>query len=81
MYFLYSTKLDTAFIVGQLNKYNPDSRKNLLQAAKSEVRYLKKTIEMGLTFNQKLIEQLPQDLLLYGMVNYADNNFAKDLED
>lgn len=38
-------------------------------------------MKIGLIFNQKSAEQLPKDLSPYGLVDYADNNFAKDPKD
>ena len=35
---------------------------------------------MGLIFGRKWLEQLPKDLLLYGLVDYADSNFARNPE-
>lgn len=37
MYFIYGTKLDTAFGVGQLSKHNADPRKGHFRAAKRVV--------------------------------------------
>lgn len=36
---------------------------------------------MELIFGQELVERLPRDLSSYGLVGYADSNFARDLGD
>ena len=81
MYLSCGTRPDIAFAVGQLSRHNADPRKGHLRAAKRVVRYLKGTIEMGLTFGQESGERPPRDPLPYGLVGYADSNFAGDPED
>lgn len=81
MYFLYGTRPDILFVVEQLSKYNTNLRKRYLQATKRVVRYLKRTIKMGLIFGQKSAKQLPRDPSSYGLVVYVDSNFAGDPED
>lgn len=44
IYFACGTRLDIAFAVGQLSKYNADLRKDHLQAARRIMQYLKKII-------------------------------------
>lgn len=56
IYFLYSTILDIVFIIEKLNRYNTNARKDHFQVVKRVVRYLKKTIKMGLTPSQESIE-------------------------
>ena len=36
---------------------------------------------MGLIFGRKSVDRSPRDLLPYGLVSYADSNFAGDPED
>lgn len=36
---------------------------------------------MKLIFGQKSVERLPKDLPSYGLIDYADSNFARDSED
>lgn len=48
---------------------------------KKIVRYLKKTIEINLIFGQESTKQPSRDLSLYKLVDYIENNFARDLED
>lgn len=50
IYLSYGTRLDISFIVGQLSKRNSDPRVGHLKAAKQEVRYLKKTMHLGLIY-------------------------------
>lgn len=53
MYLLCGIRLDITFVVGQLSKHNASLRKSHLRAAKKVVRYLKGTMEMGLTFGRE----------------------------
>lgn len=78
MYLACGTWPDIAFAVGQLSKHNADPRKGHLRAAKRVVRYLKGTMDMGLTFGRGTN---PRDPPPYGLVGYADSNFAGDSED
>ena len=50
IYLTCSIRIDIAFNIGQFNKHNINLRKRYLQSAKRVVRYLKRIIEMGLTF-------------------------------
>lgn len=46
------------------------------------MRYLKKIMQMGLVFGRANgIGQLPQDLPLLRVRDYANSNFVRDLED
>ena len=56
MYLSCNTKPDISFIVGQLSRHNADPRKGHFRATKRVVRYLKRTIEMGLIFGQESAE-------------------------
>ena len=81
MYLSCGTRPDILFVVGQLSRHNADPRKRHLRATKKVVRYLKGIIEMGLIFGRESAERLPKDPLPYGLVGYADSNFAEDLKD
>lgn len=72
---------DISFVIGQLNKQNANPRKGHLWVAKRVVRYLKRTIKMGLIFGWKSVEWLPKDLLLYRLIGYINSNFAEDPKD
>ena len=72
---------DIAFVVGELSRHNANPRKGHFRAAKRVVRYLKGTIEMGLIFGRESAERSPRDPSPYGLVGYADSNFAGDPED
>lgn len=50
MYLLCSTRLDIAFAVNQLSKYNSDPRADHIKAAKKVVRYLKKMMYLRLVY-------------------------------
>lgn len=79
IYPLYNTRPDIAFVVEQLSKHNNNLKKDYLWAAKKVVRYLKGTIEMKLSFGWEE-KCLPKDLLPYKLICFANNNFARDLE-
>lgn len=81
MYLACGTRPDIAFVVGQLSKQNADPRKGYLRAAKRAVRYLRGTMQMGLIFGRESDSRLPRDPPLYGLIGYADSNFAGDPED
>ncbi len=50
IYLSYGTRLNIVFIIGQLSKHNANLRKSHLQAVKRVVKYLSRTIEMGLVY-------------------------------
>lgn len=54
IYFSYGLRPDIIFVIRQLNKYNSEQRKDYLWAVKKVLGYLKKTIEISLTFDRKL---------------------------
>lgn len=49
--------------------------------AKRVVRYLKDTIDIGLIFSQETANCLSKEPPPFGLVGYANNNFAGGLED
>ena len=77
IYLVYKTRPDIAFAVGQLSRHNTNPRKRHLQAAKKFVRYLKGTMNLGLVYGQITA----RDSLPYGLIGYANSNFAGDPED
>lgn len=81
MYLACGTRPDIAFAVGQLSKHNADLRKGHLQVAKRVVRYLKRTMSLGLVYGRRPNSQQPRDPPPYGLIGYADSNFARDPED
>lgn len=48
MYLLFRKKPNIIFIIDELSRYNTNKQKSRLQVVKGIVRYLKKTIQMGL---------------------------------
>ncbi len=80
IYLACDTCPNIAFVVRQLSKHNADPRKGHLQVAKRVVRYLKGTIEMGLIFGQETANCHLREAPPYGLIGYADSNFAGDLE-
>lgn len=81
MYLACGTRPDIAFAVGQPSKHNPDPRKGPLRAAKRVVRYLKGTITLGLVYGRQPNDQPPRDPLPYGLIGYANRNFARNPKD
>lgn len=81
IYLAYGTRPDIIFAVRQLSKHNADPRKRHLQVAKRVVRYLKRTVDMGLVFGQKTANCLLREPSPYGLIGYADSNFAKNPKD
>ena len=81
MYLACGTRPDIAFIVGLLSRHNADPRKGHLRATKRVVRYLKGTIQLGLVYGRTSDGRsltLPPP---YGLIGYADSNFADDPKD
>lgn len=81
MYLACGNRLDIAFAVGQLSKHNADPKKGHLRAVRRVVRYLKGTMNLGLVFGRQPNGQPPRDPPPYGLIGYADSNFAGDPED
>ena len=81
MYLSCGTRPDISFVIRQLSRHNADPRKGHLRATKRVVRYLKGTIEMGLIFGRESAERWPRDPSPYGLVGYANSNFARDPKD
>ena len=81
IYLSCGTRPDILFVIGQLSRHNADPRKGHFQAAKRVVRYLKRTIKMGLIFGRESTERLPRDPSPYGLIGYANSNFAEDPEE
>ncbi len=76
MYLACGTRPNVAFAVGQLSKHNSDPQRGHLRAAKRVIRYLKGTINLGLVYGRSTRHPPP-----YGLIGYADSNFARDPED
>ena len=77
MYLAFRMRPDIAFAVRQLSRHNVNPMKGHLQAAKRVVQYLKGTIKLRLIYGQTTV----RDFLPYGLIGYADSNFAGDPED
>ena len=52
IYLACSTRPDIAFIVGLLSRYNANPKKSYLRAAKRVIRYLKRTMQLGLVYRR-----------------------------
>lgn len=96
MYLSCGTRPDISFVVGQLSKRNADPRVGHLKAAKRVVRYLKGTMHLGLMYGSREDAQSQPDKETkastsqakapvspppFGLVGYADSNYAGDPED
>lgn len=73
---LLGTRPDTAFAMIQLNKRNTNPREEHLQAAKCVLRYLKGTIYLKVNYKTS-----KDKISLYGLVGYANSNYAGNSED
>lgn len=81
MHFIYGTRPDIVFAIGQLSKYNANPRKDYIQVASRIVQYSKEIIQLGLIYNKRFDETPFRDPPLYSLLGQVDNNFAGDLED
>lgn len=73
------TRSDIVFTVRQLSKQNVNPRKSHFQAAKRVVKYLKRTMQIGLIYRRK--SSSLRDPLPFGLKSYADSNFADNSKD
>ena len=55
MYLNCKTHLDIAFIVGQLSRHNSDPRAGYLRIIKQVLRYLNRTITLGIKWGRDLV--------------------------
>ena len=71
--------------VGQLSKHNAGPRVGHLKAARRVIQYLKGTMHLGLMYGDTLKSDgqtnAPVAPPPYGLVGYADSNYAGDPED
>lgn len=87
MYLSCGTRPDISFVVGQLSKRNADPPVGHLKATKRVVQYLKSTMHLGLVYGahpqseNKAKAKTPAGQLPFGLVGYADSNYAGDPED
>ncbi len=81
MYLACGTRPDIAFIIGLLIRHNADPRKIHLREAKRVVQYLKGTMQLGFIYGRASDGRSPTLPPPYGIIGYADSNFAGDPED
>lgn len=78
IYLLYSTKLDIAFVVGQLNKQNADLRVGHLKTAKQVIWYFNGIMYLRIVYGA--ITNIKSHSF-YDLVGYADNKHIGNLEE
>ena len=81
MYLIHGMRPNITLAVRQLSKHNVDSRKSHLQEAKKVVQYFHRVMELGLIHGQELNSWMHRDPTPYGLLGFADSNFARDSED
>lgn len=81
MYLSCGTRLDIAFVIGQLNYHNSDPQVKHLRIAKQVLRYLKGTITLGIKWGNNLAGHRSGERYgKLGMVEYADSSYAGNLK-
>jgi hypothetical protein len=76
------TRPDIAFVANKLSQYNADPSVAHMHAAKCLLRYLKGSINLGITYSASAsagIEGISGDYLM--PITYADASYASDLDD
>lgn len=75
IYLLYSIRPNIAFVIKQLRKWNADFKIGHLKIAKQVLKYLKRTMHLGITYGAGKVKPLP-----YGPIKYTNYNYIKDLK-
>lgn len=78
IYLACKTKLNVAFVVRKLGKYNINPCKKLFRTAQQVLCYLKKTIYLELVYIQYPYKSLPTSPTPYKLVRYKNSNFVGD---
>ena len=73
MYAMVCTRLDISHAVGTVRRYMHNPRKERWQAVKWILRYIQKTLDVGLIFDN-------DDMVGQHVVGYCDSNYAGDLD-
>ena len=69
MYAMVQTRPDICYIVSVLSRYNNNPNSKHIAAAKRVIRYLKGTLDYGITYGTET-----------GLVSYTDTDWAADQE-
>jgi hypothetical protein len=67
------TRPDIGFVANKLSQYNADPSAAHMDAAKNLLRYLKGSIDLGITYSAEIGNLTP--------ITYADASYASDLDD
>ncbi len=78
MYLSCGTRSDIAFVVGQLSKYNLDTKDGRMKAVKKVVRYLKGEMHLGLVHGSQPQSKTPTAPSPFGIIGYGDSSYAGD---
>lgn len=81
IYLACVTRSDIAFIVGFLSRHNANPKKGHLQATKRVIHYLKEIMQLGFVYRRTSNGRSPTLPPPYGLIRYANKNFAGDPED
>ena len=73
MYVMVCTRPDISHAVGVVRRYMHDHSKGHWQAVKCIIRYLLKTVDVGLVFEQ-------DDTCNQYVIDYVDSDYASDLD-
>lgn len=80
MYLLCGTRPDIIFTVGQLSKHNLDPRSGYMKTVKKVVKYLKRTMRLGLVYGSSQNDVLAASSP-FGLIKYGNSSYAGDLKD
>lgn len=81
MYLACETRPDIVFVVGQLSRHNLDPQVGHLCITKQVIKYLRKTITLGIIQGNDLVGHRQKKYGLLGIVSYANSNYAGDRKD
>lgn len=85
IYLSYSTRLNIAFVVGQLSKYNLNLRVGHLKVAKQVISYFEGMIHFRIIYKGTLKLDRQTKALnipsLYGLIMYTNSKYVGDPED
>lgn len=82
IYLAYETKPDIAFVIGQLSYYNSNLQTGHIYITKQTLQYLKRISIFNIVLGINFIDHQDKDdkYRPYKMVNYANNNYLKNID-